>query len=239
MKLAWMLRRRFPLHPGLRAFVIVFAVFLTLAGRPLRATVSETLTTSDIEDAIRLGQSGDPSPYPIYNPGEPRPGTPRGLVMAVVYTPFIRVALAAKAALAARREFRLEDVTDDLTEPVAYIAYRWYCCVDHAHGQDKTTWDPHREPLDYRVATDSDPQTRRLRLIFLPNPLAVNPDVSWLKRFGDRLPYDDLVIVAAYPVRELARARDFAIYQKESYDGHVGISTIPGRVTPADLAGWR
>jgi len=234
-----MLRRRFLLHPCLRASVIAFAVLLTLVGRPLRATVSETLTTLDIEDAIRFGQSGDPSPYPIYNPGELRPGTPRGLVMALVYTPFIRVALAAKVALAARRDFRLEDVTDDLTQPVAYVAYRWYCCVDHKHGEDKTTWDPHREPLDYRVATDSDPQLKALRLILLPIPLSVNRDLSWLMQLGDRLPYDDLVVVAAYPVRELARARDFAIYQRQSQDGQVGISTILGRVTPADLAGWR
>jgi hypothetical protein len=44
-----------------------FVMLLSLAGRPLLATVAETLTTSEIEDAIRLGRFGEPSPYLVYN----------------------------------------------------------------------------------------------------------------------------------------------------------------------------
>ena len=35
-----------------------FVMLLSLAGRPLLATVADTLTTSEIEDAIRLGRFG-------------------------------------------------------------------------------------------------------------------------------------------------------------------------------------
>jgi len=218
--------------------LLCFAILLSVAGRPLRATVVETLTMSDIEDAIRLGKFGSPSPYRIYNSGSTPAGRPRGLVMAVVYTPFIRVALAVKEAYDNGRDFAPNDVTADLTRPVLYVAYRWYCCVDHAHGEGKTTWEPHREPFDYRIATGSDRYAGTLQLSLPPTPLSVTRDLSLLSRFGDR-PYDDLVLMATYPIAESARMRDFAIYRTESYDGHVGTVTIPGQVTPEDLAGWR
>jgi hypothetical protein len=159
--------------------------------------------------------------------------------MAVVYTPFVRVALAAKAAYLDRRHFTSENVTADLTQPVVYVAYRWYCCVDHEHGDNKATWNPHIRPLDYRVAANSDRSALSSAMRLLPAPLSVTRDLSLISRFGEPLPYDDLVVLAAYPIRDLARARDFAIYRNVVYEGHPGSSAIPGQVTPDELASWR
>jgi hypothetical protein len=221
----------------MRLLLLCLAAALTLGGRPLQAALAETLTTSDIEDAIRLGQSGTPSPYPTYNPG--LPGKPRGLVMAVVYTPFIRVALAAKAARASRRDFGLKDVTADLTQPVVYVAYRWYCCVDPVHGGSKADWNPHRDPVDYRIATDADQQFKGVSPRLPSVPLAVTPELALIWRFSDPLPYDDIVLIATYPIREFGRASDFVIYRRDSIEGRAGTHVVPGHVTPDDLAGWR
>jgi len=221
----------------MRLLLCLLAAGLALLGRPLQATIAATLTTLDVDDAIRLGKVGNPLPYPIYNPRGERPREP--LVMAVVYTPFIRVALAAKAARLDGRDFAPENVTADLAQPVVYIAYRWYCCVDNEHGESKATWNPHRGAADYRIAANSDRNVLASSMSLLPPPLSVTHDVSAISRFGEPLPYDDFVLVAAYPITELAHARDFAIYRNVVFEGHAGVSTIPGRVTPGDLASWR
>ena len=65
-----------------------------------------TLSPTDIEDAIRLGWYHDPEPYLLRGPGLPWAKTTEGRVtVGAVYTPFIRVALASKAARLTGRTF--------------------------------------------------------------------------------------------------------------------------------------
>jgi hypothetical protein len=82
-------------------------------------------TELDIADAIQFGTFGDPAPYPLR--GLARPGIVNRAIVGVVYTPFIRIALAAKVARLNGEPFTRDDVTARLAEPVVYVAFRWYC----------------------------------------------------------------------------------------------------------------
>ena len=213
---------------------------VAVAWNASHADVARRLSASDIHEAIHLGTFGKPAPYPIRNPAAPG-HQPTG-EMAVVYTPFIRIALAANAAANEGRTFSTADVTDALVEPVVYVAYRWYCCVDREHGDSATTWDPHRAPTDYHVATMLD----RMPGTFPPQPLppaplAVTVDWSGLARFGIPRPSHDVVLLATYSFAVLAQPHDFAIFRRADGAGQslYGTYVIPGRITAGDLAAWR
>ena len=76
-----------------------------------------SLTPADIAQAIEWGQSGRPEAYPLRS-AFPRNKTTPG----VVYTPYLRVALAARAAREEERGFTAEDVTSEMTAPFIYFA---------------------------------------------------------------------------------------------------------------------
>jgi hypothetical protein len=84
------------------------------------------------------------------------------IVLGFVYTPFIRVALAAQASFDSGRHLRREDVAQWL-EPVVYIAFRWYCCVDRDHGDSLETWNPFTPPFDNRIEVNIEQRWARLR----------------------------------------------------------------------------
>ena len=78
---------------------------------------SQSLTPEDITQAIEWGQSGRPEGYPLRS-AFPRNKTPPG----AVYTPYLRVALAARAAREEGRTFTTGDVTAEMTAPLIYFA---------------------------------------------------------------------------------------------------------------------
>jgi hypothetical protein len=218
--------------------------WLLLRGAAALATPVATLTAKNIDAAIQWGSWGEPPPAPYllhnsnFDSGRPNPG-----VMGVVYTPFVRVALAAKIAKDAGRHFTGDDVDDRLIEPVVYVGMRWYCCVDEEHGT-LGDWNPRRPPVDYKVATPVDrnfsPSGRFKQIHVTAHPLWVSYDLSTITPFGP-LPYDDIVLVAAYPVSILSSNHDFVIYRT-----HVPTETsrwvstsVVGRITPRDLVSWR
>jgi hypothetical protein len=73
------------------------------------------------------------------------------------------------------------------------------------------------------------------------SPLWVTHDTSLLTSFGADPPYNDIVLVAAYPMSALSTSPDFVIYREwtstTSPAGHA--SLLFGRVTPGDLTRWR
>src|SRR5579871_1092548 len=71
------------------------------------------LTPRDINEAIEWGLNGDPVPYLLHHLGEP--GRVNPVIVGAVYTPFLRVALAAKAASQAGRSFAERDVSQVLS----------------------------------------------------------------------------------------------------------------------------
>jgi hypothetical protein len=223
------------LHLGRSLTVLACAIFVpTLSA----AQPSAVLTPSDMRAAITWGSSGAPSPYVLHN--QQRRGEVNGGVLALIYTPFVRVALAAKTAHDNYREFTPDDITEDLVKPVAYIAYRWYCC-DGDHGADMEHWHP-LSPFDYKIGVPGDLVATAEKRMFI-KPLWVRRDVvELLKQFGTTPLYDDIVLVAAYPMPALAVGTEFAIYRELSGRSHSGqpeYLTSIGTITAADVVRWR
>jgi hypothetical protein len=219
------------------------AAIALLAARPLRAQLTATPSPQDVRAAIAWGNSGEPAPYPLHHRSYD-PAKENSVIVGVVYTPFVRVALAAKQAHDAFRDFGEEDVTPSIVEPLAYVALRWYCC-DPDHGQDLEHFHPFT-PFDYKIAvagqdrfTESYLRLDGLRL--LP-PVWVKRAASMRSRLGGSLPYDDIVLVAAYPMADISAGTDFVIYRDDltpSASGFAAREIRDGRVTAADLATWR
>lgn len=212
----------------------------TALSKPLAAQPAGMLTPSDIAAAIELGMKGEPTPYLLHYDRSAAKYNPP--IVAAVYTPFLRVAFAANASRKAGRRFTPNDVPHSLLEPIAYVAFRWYCCdVDRATnfvGFDSATTFP------YKIAVPGD------RLLGAParpwmttaRPLWVTRDMAALASFGAEVPYPDVVLIAAYPLSALSDKYVFVSYRewpsprdsrKNDYELRVG------RVTRDDLVSWR
>ena len=75
---------------------VVLACVLVAICSAAEAQPSTLTGEKDIAEAIEWGISGDPQPYPLRF--IERPGRVNPLVIGRIYTPFVRVALAAQAA---------------------------------------------------------------------------------------------------------------------------------------------
>ena len=148
-----------------------------------------TLSPKDIEDAILLGWYHDPEPYLLRGPGKPGAPTSEGrATVGAVYTPFIRVALASKAARLTGRPFERSDVSSQLLEPVVYVVLRWYCC-DHEQP-DPTTFDANRTS-DHSILLPGEPNIivgNWVQARVTTRPLWVSRDLS---RLGADPPFAD------------------------------------------------
>jgi hypothetical protein len=210
------------------------AICTALCSIPLFAQPFGNLTPQDIDAAIKWGTQGSPAPYVLHY-RRPDPAKVNPVVVGAVYTPFLRVALAAKAAHQRGHSFAVSDVPSSLIEPVAYVAVRWYCCVDRDHGDDLASWHP-LVPFDYKIAVPGDRFPSPLNLV---TPLWVSRDLSILSNFGAEVPYKDIVLIAAYPMSALKADMDIVIY-REVREGDRGRRFIEnGRIAAEDLARWR
>ncbi len=226
-----------------RGRALASVAWAALYAMPLVAQPSPTLTPRDIDEAIELGLTGDPTPYLLHHVGRRPESGVDSMIVGAIYTPFLRIALAAKAARDRREDFTPADVKTAWIEPVVYVAFRWYCCVDLDHGHDLASWDPSKPPVDYKIAVPGDRVTRgRTGLSVTTSPLWISHDLSLLASFGGAPPYRDVVLVAAYPMSALATSPDFVIYRELPSvidPSWKNASLIVGRVTPDDLARWR
>jgi hypothetical protein len=204
------------------------------------------LTPKDVADAISWGLNGQPRPYLLYHmtggtAARPATVAAESPIVGAVYTPFLRVALAARNARLAGHTFGEQDITPQLAEPVVYVAFRWYCC--DADRPDPSTFDPF-VPFDYQIAERGKEQ-------FLANwshlsaaPLWVSRDIALLSHFGGDLPYRDVVLVAGYPLSVLKGPNTaFVIYRKLDQNGSYQYITKEqiriGRVRAEDYSNWR
>src|SRR5215475_3061070 len=160
----------FPFPPRLINRLPV-AVACVLLVAPVHAGSAGTLTSKEIDEAIEWGMNGDPAPYPLHHAGPP--GKVNPVIVGAVYTPFLRVALAANVARRAGRTFTQTDVSQSLIEPVAYVAFRWYCC--DRDRNDPASFDP-LTPFDYKVAVPGD------RVLLANSALRVTMSPLWIKR---------------------------------------------------------
>src|SRR4051812_35620180 len=108
------------------------AAIALLPARPLHAQLTGTLSPADGRAAIAWGHGGEPAPYLLHHRSADT-SKENPVIVGVVYTPFVRVAVAATQAHDVFRDFTDDDVTPSMIEPLAYVALRWYCC-DPDHG---------------------------------------------------------------------------------------------------------
>ncbi len=219
---------------------LLIAALLTIFA-PLKAQPT-AITDADIDAAIRWGTNptGNAAPYLLHHAQQP--GTTSALVVGVVYTPFVRAALAAKMARDAAHTFSREDVRSEWTEPVVYVAFRWYCCLDAVHGSTPETWNPFADPFDYRIALPG--ETVGPTTGVSTTPLWVRRDVSALLNPFGGARYPDVVLVAAYPLSAFSAPTDFVIYRPVHWIPHRPNSQWQqdfevGRLTQSDVAAWR
>jgi hypothetical protein len=219
---------------------VLATVSIVVMATSLQAQPAETLTAKDIADAIQLGTYGEPAPYPVHYL-QREPDVVNDVVVAVLYTPFVRVALAAKVATAKGIAFEPSDVTAAMIEPVYYVAFRWYCC-DGVHGE-MGNWYP--GPFDYKIAAPGHWLLAWPGSFVTERPLWVTRELTRLNGLGV-LPYEDLVLVAGYPMSAIRTHRGYVIYEDLPAASHphprdpaTGVHAIVGRVTSADLARWR
>jgi hypothetical protein len=216
------------------------------------------LTQKDVNEAIEWGLRNpplDPSPYLIHHLGSTSTHINQ-VITGAVYTPFLRVALAAKAARAEGRTFTPSDVWPKLIEPVIYIAFRWYAPSDEDCFPNRSVCSaPTRQPPPdgYHLAV---PGTT----LFSPPvpyaaPMWIASDLSLLSSFGGDPPYEELeprvvgngphgdfVLLAGYPMNVFSISSDFVIYRDNratSESRATGRRAILGHVMPDDLKRWR
>jgi hypothetical protein len=228
-------QRRFPPVPRSLACLLLILVTLN-SPRGVAVEGTSTLSAKDIQEAIDFGTYDIPQPYLLHTVGVTAHVENR-TILGAVYTPFVRVALAAHAAHTAGRELRADEVSSDLTDPIIYVAFRWYCC-DEGPGQPRHwSLDEVLRRRNYHV--DWEPVGPGLLLSRGDPPLWISYDLSRLNAFGEPLPYDDIVLIAAFPMAALRSDHLFVIYHY--FPGAHGRDTNirPGLIRPDELKLWR
>jgi len=190
------------------------------------------LREEEIRAAIAFGERNEPQPYLLRHAG--RPDNPQ--VVAAVYTPFLRVAFLSRAAVDRGARLDPEDIDRGVTAPLVYVAFRWYCCDSGWTEADAAALAASEPRVLMLPIAPSAPQF----VSSMDRRGAVRP-VWWhrgtavVEAFGAPPPYEDVALVAAFPVGVLQSGRPFVIYKAAS-----GLSSVrTGVVRVDDAAAWR
>ena len=189
---------------------------------------TRALSRAEIDAAIALGETGEPRPYLLRHQGQPD----NPVVVGAVYTPFLRVAFLSRAAR--DRGERLDPASLDprVLEPLVYVAFRWYCCEDDPTGALAVA-----EPkvLMLPVAPRAPQFVNVMDRHGAVRPIWSRKGSAVLESFAGSPPYDDIVLVAAFPSGVLEAGRPFVIYK----DSGTRQSIRTGVVRADDAFAWR
>jgi hypothetical protein len=176
-----------------------------------------------VQSAIDFGRAGTPAPYVL-----PTSST-RGGPSALLYTPFIRVALLARQAENEGRLLRIQDIPPDFLEPVVYV--RFYRLIKR--GPDDATEVP---PVFGIVPTGQIlPDGNRIEPAWVRNVDASLPEVSAGESGSEKF-----YPVAAFPVQAVRAGYDFVVYHKwQSATGSWVTPNLRGVIREEDLRTWR
>ena len=189
---------------------------------------SRVLGRADIDAAIALGERAEPRPYLLRHQG--RPENP--VVVGAVYTPFLRVALLSRAARDRGERLDPASIEASVDEPLVYVAFRWYCCDNDSTGALAAA-EP--QVLMLPVAPRAPQYVNFMNRRGAAQPVWTRKGSAVLESFGAQPPYDDIVLVAAFPSGVLEAGRPFVIYK----DVRTVQSIRTGVVRPDDAAAWR
>jgi hypothetical protein len=229
--------------PALAVLACLGASIVDQASPTLEA-VPAAMTRAAVEEAIAFGATHEPEPYLLRHAG--RDDNP--VVVAAVYTPFLRVAFLSHAA--SQRGERLDPaaISPALTEPHAYLAFRWYCC-DPPDALDLAGVKPQVLMLPAPALSVAQPTGRMGLLKMLESgvrPAWLTDGGGVLRSFGAAAPFDDITLVAAYPLDTLRALRTFVVYKWLVVREDMDVTQLPASagtfrygVVRGDVSRWR
>jgi len=189
----------------------------------------ENLHRIQVQAAIAWGREGEPRSYVLHRVSSSSDPSTALEPAGVVYTPSLRIAWAAHARQASGRPLTVDDVPPWMAAPVVYVALR---TPTVAYAGDLGTPSVAVVPADTATCC-LEPQPTLLR------PLWTSDNPTLIARFGATVPFDDLGVIAAYPIEVLRRGLDFvAFYRVDGRDGPASVE-MRGRFEPSDLEDWR
>jgi hypothetical protein len=183
------------------------------------------LTESDLSDAIAWGETGTARAYPLTTKGSSREA-------GVVYTPFVRVALAAAGAKAAGEPLQRDQIPASLTAPVIHVVI-WRLQIPP---------DPYLQILETvgpRIELGEFP----LRQINIP-PLWMSSDRATIGKLDAALLSHEVEAVAAFSLDLVGPERDILCYRRAKRPpGTVGRDNVTlvlhAAITQTEWSRWR
>jgi hypothetical protein len=118
------------LHVNACAMVMGSILWVVMGSVAPHAELKGRLTTADVSEAIASGIGGGAAPFPLY-PSDGhfgQPGRAGAQPSALVYTPFVRVALQAKAAYDRGIALTPADISPATLSPLVYIGFTLRVC---------------------------------------------------------------------------------------------------------------
>jgi hypothetical protein len=206
---------------------ISLLIWLSVLGAVPRAEPLTSLTEADLREAIAWGESGTAGPYSL------RAKHNRAIEAGWVYTPFVRVALAAATSKAAGEPLRPSDIPSSLTKPVIQFAMWRLKLPEIARLEVLET-----APSFMEIAESPGAEGRTL-------PLWVSTDPVSLRDLDVNLGKYDVEIVAAFSMDAVRPGRDILCYRstKLTAANSGGRDQITGVMRAAihesDWARWR
>jgi hypothetical protein len=192
------------------------------------------MTLNDVEAAIEFGLSKEPKPYPVRH--IERPGKTPRTIIADVYTPFVRIAHAARQAKASGQTMTPASVPPGLLEPVIYVSFRPACKTQEwllsAAYDEYEVLNPGFQFPEMTVSAVNPRLTHR--------PLSVSRDPHVLAEFSGTHVCERSVLVAKYSIEALFSGHDFIVSRTARLrNGSISIDYQMGRVLPSELVTWR
>jgi hypothetical protein len=184
-----------------------------------------SLTPEEVAEAIIWGHSARPQAY-VLRSAFTKNKTPPG----VVYTPYLRVALAARAAADRGREFTVEDVTAEMTAPLIYFAIG-----DYGADPLPAASFPADTPLSMRLVTKhSDPSSSLRRVI----PAKwIRHEVPFYLQYGLRSEWS--YVLGAFPIEFVQADTRVELYREHREGSRLHVLAAPGLVSEADIRAWK
>jgi len=213
--------------------LIVSGGLLVGINSPLRGQESDQarLTPAEIQSAIDFGKTDMPRPYLLLRAGSD--GNP--VVVALIYTPFVRVALLSYVATQRGSSVTPDDVSPDIVEPTVSIAFRWYYCCAPYDPPDPAAFDPLAPPDPEVLALSAGSSTFPLAAKG-QSPVRLQKGATALARYGGPGSFNDIALVAAFPMTTLKAGQAFLIFKRYpngSLQHRIGV------IRASDIARWR
>jgi hypothetical protein len=197
---------------------VQMAVLIGPTGRQL-----DRLSEQEVVQAIQFGLDHPIGPYEL---------RANGYVAALLYTPFVRIAMAAHTGRTRGVTFGSADVPDAWRERVVYVAMRWF---PHDPGESG--------------GVEADTQDVSVTLVpsgYLPgyvdrvDPIWLSHDPALLAPFGVTVPYPDVVAIAAFPMAALRADHDVIAFRRTVTDtGQRGGHYRLARIAASDISALR